>query len=144
MSPFELSLLHVSVHGPPWFDFEPPQLLNFDSDGDPDPAFDSGVHRIRERITTRTCKTGSYYPTSMVWTMTKPSMRLTPFVGTGGWAPSSSHGGYKYCITAYIGTMDSFWRVNIQAKLQPIKCSNRVWECGGGFYIVYDKSLKPP
>jgi hypothetical protein len=33
---------NVIVHGPPWFHFEPPQLLDFDFDAgpDPDPALD--------------------------------------------------------------------------------------------------------
>jgi hypothetical protein len=33
----------VSVHGPLWFNFQPPKLLNFDFDADPDPAFESGA-----------------------------------------------------------------------------------------------------
>ncbi len=30
----------VSFHGPPWLHCEPSQLLNFNLDADPDPAFD--------------------------------------------------------------------------------------------------------
>jgi hypothetical protein len=48
----------VSIHGPPWFHFEPPQLLNFvfDANPGPGPAFDFGLDpafnlmRIRIRI----------------------------------------------------------------------------------------------
>jgi hypothetical protein len=39
--------------------------------------------------------------------MTKPAMRLTPFVGTGGGVPSSSHGG----INKYIQRIYGQWTV---------------------------------
>ncbi len=39
-APFEPSRLHFELHGPPWLHFEPSQLLNFNLDADPDPAFD--------------------------------------------------------------------------------------------------------
>jgi hypothetical protein len=39
---FSLHAAFVSIHGPPWFHFEPPQLLNFvfDAYPGPGPAFD--------------------------------------------------------------------------------------------------------
>jgi hypothetical protein len=51
----------VSVFGPSWLHFEPPQLLNFDFDADPDLAFDFDVDADPALIQICIRKTGSIH-----------------------------------------------------------------------------------
>jgi hypothetical protein len=40
----------VSVHGPPWLYFEPPQLLNFDFVATPEPALHTDSRETQRNV----------------------------------------------------------------------------------------------